>query len=325
MLKPNRKQKGTHMEMIASAAAKPRKSRLRARLARQRYIQAMAVLGLIWMIVFNYGPMYGLIIAFKNYMLGDTILGAPWVGLANFTQFFQDPMFFNVILNTLGISLISLLLFPLPIIFALLLNELVFVRFKKIVQTLSYLPHFLSWAILGGIVINWLDQTGLANQVLIQLGILHQGIYFMADPNYFWGIAVITGTWQNLGWSAIIYIAAITGVDPALHEAAMIDGASKLQRITHITLPAVSGTISIMLILAVANMLSSNFDQIFVLQNVLNSTRSQVIDTYVYKQGIGLMMYSYATAIGLFKSVIQAVLLILANLSSQKLLGQSLF
>lgn len=310
------------------SAEKMKKSKLHPvlrRFSRQKYIQGMAILGLIWMLIFNYGPMYGLIIAFKNYTIRDTILGAPWVGLDNFMKFFQDDMFPNIMINTLGISLLNLLLFPLPVIFAIMINELTNVKFKRVVQTISYLPHFLSWAILGGIIITWLDPAGLINELLIKLGILQQGIYFMGVPKYFWGVSVITGTWQQLGWSAIIYIAAIVGVDPELLEAAKIDGAGKLQRIFHITIPAISGTICVMLILAVANMLTSNFDQIFVLQNVLNAERSEVIDTYVYKQGMSQALYSYATAIGMFKSVIQAILLIIANMISQKLFDRSLF
>lgn len=312
--------------MVSKEVSKGKKVHiLMQRFARQRTIQIMALLGLAWMIVFNYGPMYGLIIAFKNYTIGDSILSAPWVGLSNFMQFFQDSEFFNVIINTLGISLINLLLFPLPIIFAIMINDLVNAKFKKTIQTISYLPHFLSWAILGGIIVNWLDPSGLINNLLVGLGIIKHGIFFMGDPNYFWGVAVITGTWRELGWSAIIYAAAIVGVDQELFEAAKIDGAGKFQRVIHIMIPEISGTICIMLILAVANMLTSNFDQIYVLQNVLNTSRSEVIDTYVYKEATAQSLYSYATAIGMFKSVIQAILLIIANATTKKLFDRSLF
>lgn len=299
---------------------------LAKKLWEQRYLQMMAIPGIIWMIIFNYIPMGGLVIAFKKYKITASISEAQWVGLKYFKEFFQDSNCLNIITNTLGISLLKLFIaFPLPIIFALLLNEIRGTKFKKFTQTISYLPHFLSWVVLGGIMITWLSKDGIINDVLVGLHIIKQPVSFLGEPKYFWGIALLSDIWKELGWSAIIYLAAIAGVDQQMYEAAMIDGANKFQRIVSITLPCITGTIAIMLILQVANMLNSNFDQILVLKNQINISRSQVIDTYVYQMGMTMGKYSYATAVGLFKSVIALILLLIANKTSKKFLGRSLY
>jgi len=215
--------------------------------------------------------------------------------------------------------------FPMPILFALLLNELRSVRFKKAVQTISYLPHFLSWVILGGILTTWLADVGIINKVLLALGFIHEPISYLAEPSYFWTIIVSSDIWKELGWSAIIYLAAITGVSPELYEAATIDGAGRFQKMYYITLPMIKGTITILFILAVSGILNSNFDQIFVLKNQLNEVASNVIDTYVYQIGISQGRYSYATAVGLVKSVIAFILLLTANSITKRLNNTSLF
>lgn len=292
----------------------------------QKYLQLMVLPGIIWMIIFNYIPMTGIIIAFKNFKITKPISAAPWVGLEHFRELFNDPNFGSIMINTLGISLLKLIIgFPLPILFAILLNEVRKAKFKKAVQTISYLPHFISWVVLGGLLITWLSETGMINEVLVSLGIIKHPIAFLADPKYFWGLTVISDTWKELGWSAIIYLAAISGIDQQMYEAATVDGANKFQKIINITLPAIKGTIAIMFILAVANMLSSNFDQIFILKNVLNASSSEVIDTYVYQMGMRSGRYSYATAVGLFKSIIAMILLVTANFTTKKLQGRSLF
>lgn len=296
------------------------------KIRQQRFLLMMVLPGMIWLLVFCYFPMYGCQIAFQNYRITDTLGSSQWVGLKWFQKFFQDPVFFQVMKNTLGISLLKLVFgFTAPIVFALLLNEIRNIRFKRIVQTLSYLPHFLSWVILGGIMITWLSDTGVINKALIALGILDAGVSFLAKPEYFWGISVISEIWKELGWGAIIYLAAISGIDPSLYEAAEIDGANRFQRLWYITLPEISGTIAILFILQVGGIMGSNFDQIFVLHNALNDTASNVIDMFVYKIGIGNASYSYATAIGLFRSVVSLVLLLIANRVSGKLEGSSLF
>lgn len=301
-------------------------SKIWATLKREKYLHLMVIPGIIWMIIFNYIPMYGIIIAFKDYTVIDTVASAPWAGLANFREFLTDSSFLNVMKNTLGISVLKLIIgFPLPIIFAILLNELYHTRLKKYVQTISYLPHFFSWVVLGGIMINWLSDTGMINKVLVGMGVLDKPIVFLAKEEYFWGISIVSEIWKELGWNAIIYLAAIAGIDPVLYEAAKIDGAGKLAQIRHITLPSIKGTITILFILAVSGILNTNFDQMLILQNPLNINASEVIDTFVYKIGLQSMRFSYATAVGLFKSVIAFILLISANYVSKKVNDRTLF
>ncbi len=292
----------------------------------QKYLQFMVIPGLIWMLVFNYMPMGGIVIAFKKFGITRSIADAPSVGFKYFQDFFQDINFVDVMTNTLGISLLKLIIgFPIPIIFALLINEIRGIRFKKISQTISYLPHFLSWVVLGGILTTWLSKTGVINDLLMTLNIIKEPVSFLGDPKAFWGIALISDIWKELGWSAIIYLAAIAGVDQQIYEAATVDGANKFQKIISITLPSITGTIALMLILQISGLLNSNFDQILILKNQVNVSRSQVIDTYVYQIGMSQGNYSYATAVGLFKSVIALFLLLVANKSSKKLLGRSLY
>ncbi|WOO35526.1 ABC transporter permease subunit [Anaerocolumna sp. AGMB13020] len=292
----------------------------------QRYLQFMVLPGLIWMLVFNYIPMGGIIIAFKKFKITKSIAEAPWVGLQYFKEFFQDSNFSDVMINTMGISLLKLFIgFPLPIIFALLINEIRGIKFKKVTQTISYLPHFLSWVVLGGILTTWLSKEGVINDFLVTFHLLKEPVSFLGNPKYFWGVALISDIWKELGWSAILYLAAITSVDQQIYEAATVDGAGKLQKIFYVTLPSITGTIAIMLILQISGLLNSNFDQILILKNQVNISRSQVIDTYVYQVGMSLGKYSYATAVGLFKSVIALFLLLFANKTCKKLLGRSLY
>jgi putative aldouronate transport system permease protein len=310
-------------------------SGLLRRLRREKYLQIMALLGLAWMLVFNYLPMYGLLVAFKkNFRITETLfsgkfLASAWAdhgGFQHFIAFVQDPEFPGILMNTLGISVLKLLIgFPLPIIFALFLNELRSPLFKKTVQTISYLPHFLSWVVLGGILSTWLSDTGFINELLVSLRLVKAGTTFLAYPQYFWGIVIISDIWKELGWSAIIYLAAIAGIDQDMYEAAELDGAGRLRRMWSITLPCISGTITVLFILAVGGLLNSNFDQILVLWNPLNSPRSTVIDIYTFNVAMMNMRFSYATAIGFFKSVVAFFLLFAANQVTKKTSEVSLF
>jgi putative aldouronate transport system permease protein len=305
------------------------------RLREEKYLQIMALLGIAWMLVFNYIPMYGIIIAFKkNFYITTPLFSkkfwdSPWAlnhGFQHFLAFIKDEEFVNVMVNTLGISLIKLAVnFTLPIVFALLLNEVKNLKFKKAVQTITYMPHFLSWVVLGGILTTWLGDGGLINEILVKTGILKEGISFLAYPKYFWGITVISDLWKELGWSAIIYLAAISGIDQEMYEAAKVDGASRWKQIWSITLPSIAPTVTIMFILAVGGLLNTNFDQILVLNNPLNAPRSNVLDIYVYQTAMRGMRYSYAAAIGLFKSVIAFILLFIANQVTKKLNDTALF
>jgi putative aldouronate transport system permease protein len=294
-------------------------------------IQSMLWPGLICLIVFSYIPMYGIIIAFKDYSIYTPgikgFIAAPWVGFKYFGQFLTNKYFFEALRNTLGMNLLNLAIgFPMPIIFALFLNELTSQRFKKLVQTVSYLPHFISWIIFGGLVMSMLrTDTGVVNNLLMRFGLIDDPIFFMGEPKYFWFIAVFTSIMKELGWSAIIYLAAIAGVDQEMHEAAIIDGAGRFKRMWYITIPSISGTIIILLILRISGMLNSGFDQIYILQNTLNIGVSEVIDTYVYKMGIREVRFSYATAVGLAKSVVAVTLLTTANLVSKKISDKGLY
>ncbi|OXM15060.1 ABC transporter permease [Paenibacillus herberti] len=292
----------------------------------QRYLQVMALLGVAWMIIFNYIPMYGIIIAFKEFDIIFPVSQAPWVGLDQFKEFLGDDEVWNVVRNTLGISLIKLIIgFPLPILFALLLNEVRSVLFKKWIQTITYLPHFLSWVILGGILATWLADVGIINKVLLALNFIDTPITYLAEPKYFWTIIITSDIWKELGWSAIIYLAAISSVSTELYEAATIDGAGRTQKMWNITLPSIKGTITILFILAISGVLNSNFDQILVLRNSLNESASNVIDVYVYHTGLADGRYSYATAVGLLKSIIALGLLLGANYITKKMNETSLF
>lgn len=312
----------------------PKKSFL-VRLHEEKYLQVMALLGIVWMLVFNYIPMYGILIAFKkNFFITTPLFSkkfftTPWApngGFQHFINFFKDEEFFNVMANTLGISILKLIFnFTLPIVFALLLNEVRNIKFKKAVQTITYMPHFLSWVVLGGILTTWLGEGGLFNELLIKIGVLKEGVAFLAYPKYFWAITVISDLWKELGWSAIIYLAAISGIDQEMYEAAKVDGASRWKQIWTITLPSIAPTVTIMFILAVGGLLNTNFDQILVLNNPLNAPRSNVLDIYVYQTAMRGMRYSYASAIGLFKSIVAFILLFIANQVTKKLNDTSLF
>ncbi|NQX69399.1 sugar ABC transporter permease [Paenibacillus alba] len=309
-----------------SAAAKNTASRLLRKMYGQRYLQAMALLGIAWMIIFNYVPMYGIIIAFKDFNIIKSISAAPWAGLEHFKAFMDDDNLGYVIKNTLGMSVLKLVIgFPLPIIFALFLNEVRSIGFKKLVQTISYLPHFLSWVILGGILATWLADVGIINKILLALNVIQEPVSYLAEPSYFWSIIITSDIWKELGWLAIIYLAAMSGVSPEMYEAATIDGAGRFQKMFYITLPSIMGTITILFILAVSGILNSNFDQILVLKNQLNESASNVIDVYVYQTGLQQSRFSYATAVGLIKSLISLGLLLSANFITKRLNNTSLF
>lgn len=301
------------------------RKRLWARLKEQRSLQIMIWLGVIWMFVFCYLPLPGLWTAFSDYKVSKGIFEAPFVGLKYFKEFFSDPNIPNAIINTLGMGLLNITIgFAIPIIFALLLNELMGTKFKRVVQTISYLPHFISWVILGGFLISWTSESGLINQILMGLGLRNEPLFLLGEAKYFWGTAVVSGIWKEMGWSAIIYIAAIAGINQELYEGATLDGVTRFQKIWYITLPCIKGTIAILFTMQVAYLLNSNFDQIFVLKNNLNSSASTVLDIYTYRVGIQQARFSYSAAVGLIKSVVSLVLLLLSNKVSDKLTGTSL-
>lgn len=286
----------------------------------------MAAIPVAYLIIFKYLPMYGVQIAFRDYAPAKGITGSPWVGFKHFQKFISNYQFKQIVWNTIAISLYQLLTFPLPIVLAIFLNYVKKERFKKAVQMVSYAPHFISTVVMVGIIIQFLDaRSGVVNALITAVG--GEAKNFMAYPEYFRHIYVWTGVWQGIGYSSIIYIAALSGVSAELHEAAIIDGANIVKRIWHVDLPAIRPTIVIMLIMQCGSILSVGYEKIYLLQNSLNRNQSEIISTYVYKQGIAaaLPQYSYSTAIGLFVAIVNVILLILVNQITKKLGETSLF
>ncbi|NMB98391.1 MAG: sugar ABC transporter permease [Clostridiaceae bacterium] len=289
----------------------------------QLYLIFLPVLA--YYLIFHYGPMYGIQIAFKDFSGARGIWGSKWVGLENFQRFFRSHYFTKLIWNTLSISLYSLIVnFPIPIVLALMLNEVKNMKFKKLVQTVSYAPHFISTVVMAGMIILFLSpQSGIINQIIVFFG--KEPVNFMYEAKYFKTIYVFSGLWQNAGWSSIIYLSALSTIDPQQHEAAVIDGAKRLQRIWYINVPGILPTISIMLVLAFGNIMNVGFEKVFLLTNQLNRSSADVISTFVYRVGLIDHDYSFSTAVGLFNSVINLMLLLTVNKITGKLDQTTLF
>jgi len=289
----------------------------------QLYI--LLLVPLVYYLIFKYGPMIGNVIAFRKYNPGGFWLGEKWIGLKYFKMFFFDWNFWNIFLNTLRISGFSLIFgFPAPIIFALLLNEIRNRHFKGAVQTLSYLPHFLSTVVVAGMILDILSPSGgIINQIV--KGITGKSLQFIQEPKYFVGIYVISGIWQELGWNTILYLAALTGISPELYEAAEIDGASRLQQTFHVTIPGMLPTVIVLLILSVGNLLNVGFEKILLLYNPMIYETADVLSTYLYRMAMQMNSFSYATAIGLFEAVIGLILVALANRVCRVVTGSSLW
>lgn len=267
----------------------------------------------IYFVLFRYVPMYGVQIAFKNYSPTGGFLGSPFVGLKHFERFFHSPDFWLLIKNTLGISLYNLAVgFPLPIILALLLNQMGNLRYKRFIQTIVYAPHFISTVVIVGMILVFLSPgNGVVNLLLKQMGF--EPVFFLGKPEYFKSIYVLSDLWQNAGWNSVIYIAALAGINPELYESAVMDGANKFHRVMHIDIPGIMPTAIILLILNSGQLLSVGFEKAFLMQNSLNRVTSEIIQTYVYKQGLLQSQFSYASAIGLFNAVINLVILLIVN------------
>ncbi|MCU6792528.1 ABC transporter permease subunit [Paenibacillus sp. WQ 127069] len=279
----------------------------------------------LFFIIFHYGPMYGLQIAFKDFNFAKGITGSPWIGFDHFERFFRSRQFWTLIKNTLGLSLYNLLVgFPVPIILALSLNQITRNRFRRFAQTITYAPHFISTVVLVGMMSVFLSpSTGLINHLITFLG--GDPIYFFGEAGWFQTLHVFSGVWQHAGWGAIIYLAVLAGVDPGLHEAAIVDGANKFQRIRHIDFPSIIPTAVILLILNFGTLLTVGFEKTFLIQTPLNIASSEVIATYVYKTGLLGSQFSYSAAIGLFDSVINLILLIAVNRLARKFTESSLW
>lgn len=302
-----------------------------ARFFRQWDYQLMILPSIAFIIVFSYIPMWGVMISFKDYNLFTGFGASPWVGFAHFKMFFESPEFWTIMRNTLAISLLKLAFgFPAPIILALMLNEIRNMAFKRVVQTVTYIPHFISWVVVSGLVFSMLAaDNGPVNDVLLQFNLIKEPINWLSIPEYFWGILVSVGVWKEIGFGSIVYLAAIAGIDPALYEAAAMDGANRIKQIFLITIPSITPVIIIFLILGIGNILNAGFEDILLMtKNLTNGIvmpYAEVIDTYVYQMGIMNQRFSYATAAGLFKSIISVTLLFIANGIARKLGKASLW
>ena len=291
---------------------------------KQAGLQSMVIPGVIFMIIFCFMPIYGLSIAFKNYTVVDTLATAKWVSFDNFMIAFRDKFFWKSVVNTLGISFLKLLIgFTIPIILSVMIYEIKDGPFKRIMQTISYLPHFLSWIVLGGMMISWMSTTGMFNEILLTLGVISEPRNILLDADKYWLIAVLSDVWKEAGWGTILYLAAMAGIDSTYYEAAKIDGASRIKQILHITLPLLKTIICLNFILTVSGLLKSNLDQTLVLMNSQNRVKAEVIDSYVYRMGITQGDFSYAAAVGLGVSIVSLILLLTANYLTSKINDES--
>ncbi|MDO5397248.1 MAG: ABC transporter permease subunit [bacterium] len=302
-----------------------RRESLKARLIKQKYLYIMLIPAIIWVLLMCYLPMFGLYMAFINYVPDGTpffqsFFGSEFVGLRWIKYFiFESGDFYKVMRNTLATSLLTIIFsIPAPIIIALMLNEIRMKHFKKVVQTVSYLPYFISWVVVANIFVMMLSHEGVINGLLMKMHLIDEPIKFFQEGKYFWWIIAVANTWKGMGYNAIIYLSAIAGIDNAIYEAGMVDGANRFQQMIYITLPQLKDTIVIMLILAVGGILNAGFEQQLLLQNNQIMDYALVIDLYSYKFGIQESMYSYGAAVGLFKSAISFVLLVIVNNISKK-------
>ena len=293
---------------------------------RQLPLQMFVLAGILYLFIFSYIPMFGLIMGFKNYDIVTGVKGiftSEWVGLKYFKEFVNDFNFWKLIKNTVGISVLKMIFtFPLPIVFAIMLNEMGSYHFKKLVQTCSYLPHFVSWVIISGISFRFLSSTGIVNSFLSFIGFTKEAIPFLNSPKLYWGLAVFLDVWKEMGWWTIVFLAAISGVSQDLFEAASIDGASKWKQLLHVSLPGIAPVISIQLLLTVGKLLTVGYEKILLLYTGATYETADVISTYVYRRGLMEANYSYGSAVSIFQAVVALVLVVSANKAARKV-GQT--
>jgi len=305
------------------------------RFKKQKILHMFVWMGIMFLLVFSYTPMFGILMAFKDYSIVTGIKGiftSDWVGFQYFKEFYNDYKFYEIVRNTLVLSILKVIFtFPVPIIFAIMLNEVKNMAFKRIVQTASYLPHFISWVVVLGLSFTFFSSNvGLVNDLLISWGWREKPIPLLTSASHFWGLAIGTAMWKEAGWWAIIFLAAIAGISPALYEAAQIDGAGRIARIWYITLPGIKGTGVVVLFLTIGSILGgglvgSNFEQAFLFGNASNYSTSEIVQTYAFKVGLAQGRYSYAAAIDLVQSVISVILIFSANYTAKRVSGSSLF
>lgn len=290
-----------------------------SKIKRQKHLIYMSLPFVLWIIIFCYTPLVGWLMAFQDYTPTKSIFNQQYVGLYHFKKLFQDPLFYKAMKNTLGMGILGLIFgFLSSITFALFLNELRFTRMKKLTQTISYLPHFVSWVIVANIVRTSLAPSGIINTILQNMNLIEKPIMFFSDKKYFWWIVTFSDVWKETGWNAIIYLAAMTSIDQSMYEAARVDGATRLQQMWNITLPAIKPIISILLIMSIGNLINIGFEKQMLLGNNVIKDAALVLDKYALDYGIGLFKYSYGTAIGIFKSVVSIILVFTFNRIAKK-------
>ncbi|MDR7078462.1 putative aldouronate transport system permease protein [Neobacillus niacini] len=293
-------------------------------LKKYKMLYIIAIPGILYFLIFKYIPLVGSIIAFKDYNIFKGVFDSPWAGLKHFRTLFENPESMRILKNTLLLSFYDMLMFPAPLILALLLNELRLVFYKKIVQTVIYMPHFLSWVIISGIFVGILSPTtGIVNHFIEWLG--KEPIYFLGSENFIRPILIFAQLWQSVGWGTIIYLAALTAISPELYEAAKVDGANRWKQTIHVTIPSIMPTFTVLFLLQIGNFLDFGFERVYVFLNPLNSVNGEVLDTYIFKAGLQQAQYSFTTAIGLLKSVVGLILLMIANFLSKRFTGNSLY
>ena len=314
------------MTQMSAKARLPLGKRIRRELQRNYMLYIMALPVALYFLLFHYGPMYGLMMAFKDYSVGLGLMKSPWVGFKHFVNFFNSPYFLRTLRNTLLISVYSIAFgFPAPIILALLLNEIKVTAFKRAIQTITYLPHFVSMVVMCGIIIDFFSRNGVVTQLLHhRTGIKARNL--LLQPEYFRTIYVSTGIWQSIGWGSIVYISALSTIDAELYEAAVLDGANRFQQMLHVTLPGIMSTILTMFIMRVGRIMSVGYEKIILLYNPNTYETADVISSFVYRYGLGSAQdYSYTSAVGLFSSVINLIILVAANRFSRAVSDTSLF
>ncbi len=294
------------------------------KIKKSKYLYLMMLIPIVYYVLFHYMPLYGVLISFKDYKVAKGVWGSPWVGFKWFEKFLTDEYFWKLVRNTLLLNIYGLLWgFPIPIALALMLNEVSSSGFKRIIQSVSYLPHFISTVVVCGMVMNFLSLDGIINRFVAFLGF--DKIQFMLMPEWFRTVFTASGIWQTCGWTSIIYLSALTAVDQEVLEAAMIDGANRFQKIRYVTLPSIAPTISIMLIMQLGKLMSLGYEKIILLYNGSTYETADVISSYVYRRGILNNVFSYSTAVGLFQSVVGVLLLICSNTITKKLSENSLW
>ena len=297
---------------------------LRKTLAKDKYLYIIFFIPFLYFVIFKYLPIYGVIIAFKNFKVAKGIWGSPWVGLQYFGEFLSDPYGWKLIRNTILLNVYSILFgFPAPIILALLLNELRNAKYKRFVQTVSYLPHFISVVVVCGMVVNFLAYDGLVNRIVQLFGI--EPFPWMMKPELFRTVYVASGIWQNSGWGSIIYLAALSGIDPQLYEAAIIDGASRWKQMIHVTLPGIAPTVTIMFLLTLGRIMVVGFEKILLLYTGATYETADVLQTYVYRRGIEGADFSFAAAVGFFQAIVGLLFVASANALSKRVSETSLW